>query len=196
MRFGRPSRVPTGLARKPYWLRERTRRCCCRSSTSLLLSRAQNRRSSTLVAQRGQTMYALPLPSPTPPLRGGANDVRLAPALTHTSTPRSPSPSSSRLPSPTQIISKNPGVLACNPVSLEQTPMADIERAANFVYAIDTLPPNIKSGIPFLTLLAIVGTVGTRLVQCGGGACGDEWDLQGGLGPQLVRALSSLIDGP
>ena len=74
--------------------------------------------------------------------------------------------------------------------------MADIERAANFVYAIDTLPPNIKSGIPFLTLLAIVGAVGTRLVQCGGGACGDEWDLQGGLGPQLVRALSSLIDGP
>ena len=96
-----------------------------------------------------------------------------------------------------EIIRKNPGVLACNPASLALTSKSDIEGAANLVATIDTLPPNIKSGIPFLTLLAIVGTVGTRLVQCGSaeGVCGSaaEWDLQGGLGPSLVRWLSSFV---
>ena len=95
-----------------------------------------------------------------------------------------------------EIITKNPGVLACNPKSLAQTPKADIVRAANLVDAVENIPPNIKSGIPFLTLLAIVGTVGTRLVQCGGGGvCGtaDEWDLQGGLGPSLVRTVTELM---
>lgn len=91
-----------------------------------------------------------------------------------------------------EIITKNPGVLACSPSSLAKTPTRDIENAANLVYTIDTLPPNVKSGIPFLTLLALVGTVGTRLVQCGSGTCAADWDLQGGLGPQLVRFLSSL----
>jgi len=93
------------------------------------------------------------------------------------------------------IIRKNPGVLACNPRSLGSTPMKDIEGAANLVSSVDNLPPNIKSGIPFLTFLAIVGTIGSRLIVCGGGSCGStsDWDLQGGLGPQLVRALSSLV---
>jgi hypothetical protein len=96
------------------------------------------------------------------------------------------------------IITKNPGVLACNPASLARASKQDIINAANLVNSIDTMPPNIKSGIPFLTLLAIVGAVGTRLVQCGGGGvCGTaaEWDLQGGLGPSFVRAVSGLMSG-
>ena len=65
--------------------------------------------------------------------------------------------------------------------------MADIEKAANTVAWIDNLPPDVKAGIPFVTWLAIVGSVGARLVSCSGGACGSaaEWDLKGGFGPQL-----------
>lgn len=94
-----------------------------------------------------------------------------------------------------EIIEKNPGVLACNPSSLRTTPKKDIENAANLVDSIENLPPNLKSGIPFLTTLAIFGSVGSRLVTCGkeAAACGADWDLQGGLGPQAVRWLSSLV---
>ena len=94
-----------------------------------------------------------------------------------------------------EIITKNPGVLACNPVSLSKTSKKDIENAANLVDSIENIPPNIKSGIPFLTALSIVGTVGTRLVQCGSGTCGADWDLQGGLGPSFIRAVSEALAG-
>lgn len=91
------------------------------------------------------------------------------------------------------IIRKNPGVLACNPTALAATPRADIERAANFVAWVDGLDPNLKQSIPFLWFLALVGTVGARLVTCSGGACGSaaEWDLKGGLGVQLQQAILS-----
>ena len=94
-----------------------------------------------------------------------------------------------------EIISKNPGVLACDPTSLAKTPRRDIEAAANLVYAIDNAPTNVRVGVPFLTFFAILGGVGTRVVQCGGGhgTCGDGWDLKGGLGPQLVEFLSGLL---
>ena len=93
-----------------------------------------------------------------------------------------------------EIIEKNPGVLACDPTALARTSRQDIENAANLVSSIDNMPENIKSGIPFLTSLAIVGTIGTRLVQCSGASCGSavDWDLQGGFGPQLVRLVTSL----
>ena len=96
-----------------------------------------------------------------------------------------------------EIITKNPGVLACAPNTLAKTPKRDIESAANLVSSIDNMPTKYKSGIPFLTALGLVGTIGTRLVQCSGGACGTaaEWDLQGGLGPSLVRAISAAING-
>lgn len=95
-----------------------------------------------------------------------------------------------------EIISKNPGVLACNPASLARTPKADIERAANLVSAIDNAPANVRVGIPFLTALGLPALVGARAVQCGGGrSCGgvDEWDLHGGFGPQLIDFLTSLV---
>ena len=86
-----------------------------------------------------------------------------------------------------EIIRKNPGVLACNPESLAQTPKDQIERAANFVAWFDGLDPNLKQSIPFLTFLGLVGTISGRVIACGGGACGTaaDWDLKGGLGVQL-----------
>lgn len=88
-----------------------------------------------------------------------------------------------------------PGVLACNPATLITTSKNDIVNAANLVDSIENLPPNIKSGIPFLTTLAIFGSVGSRLITCGqaGATCGADWDLQGGLGPQAVNWISSLF---
>lgn len=93
------------------------------------------------------------------------------------------------------IIEKNPGVLACDPASLAQTPAAEIEKAASTVAWIDELPADVKAGVPFVTWFLIVGTIGGRLASCSGGACGsvDEWDLQGGLGPQFVRLVQSLF---
>merc|ERR1712066_436252 len=79
-----------------------------------------------------------------------------------------------------EIIRKNPGVLACNPKTLAQTPAAEIEKAANFVVWFDALPPTLKEGIPFFTFLSIVGIIGARVIACGGGVCGSaaEWDLE------------------
>ena len=90
-----------------------------------------------------------------------------------------------------KIIEQNPGVLACDPKTLAATPAADIEKAAASVAWIDSLPPDVKAGIPFATWFLIVGTIGGRVVSCSGGACGSaaEWDLKGGLGPQLVNFL-------
>ena len=94
-----------------------------------------------------------------------------------------------------RIIDKNPGVLACDPATLRTTPKADIEKAAASVAWFDGLSPDLKAAIPILTWFAIVGTIGARLVTCGGGTCGsaEEWDLQGGLGPQLLRAIGSAL---
>lgn len=94
-----------------------------------------------------------------------------------------------------ELVEKNPGVLACDPQSLLRTSKADIRNAANSVAAFDSLPATLKQALPFLTWLLIVGSVGTRLVQCGGAetACGADWDLQGGLGPQAVRWVQSVI---
>ena len=58
-----------------------------------------------------------------------------------------------------EIIRKNPGVLACNPKTLIETDRGAIERAANFVEGFDSLPSGLKEAIPFLTFVAIVGTV-------------------------------------
>lgn len=95
------------------------------------------------------------------------------------------------------IIERNPGVLACDPQTLAATPRDEIERAAGAVAWVDALPADVKAGIPFVTWLLIVGTIGARLVTCSGTACGSaaEWDLQGGFGPQAVRAVSELLGG-
>ena len=95
-----------------------------------------------------------------------------------------------------RIIEKNPGVLACDPKTLAQTSAADIERAADSVAWVDSLPPDVKAGIPFLTWFLIVGSIGSRVISCSGSAaCGSaaEWDLQGGLGPQLVRLVQGAV---
>lgn len=92
-----------------------------------------------------------------------------------------------------EIIRKNPGVLACNPTSLARTPRADIERAANFVAFFDGLDPNAKAAIPFITWFALVGLIGARVLACSGGACAADWDLKGGLGPQLVEFLAQSL---
>ncbi|KAL1529697.1 hypothetical protein AB1Y20_000636 [Prymnesium parvum] len=90
-----------------------------------------------------------------------------------------------------EIIRKNPGVLACNPTSLAKTPAKEIENAANFVVWFDGLPSVVKEGIPFFTFLGLVGIIAGRIIVCKSGQCGTtaEWDLQGGLGVQLLRAL-------
>ena len=96
-----------------------------------------------------------------------------------------------------EIIRKNPGVLACNPKTLAQTSRGSIERAANFVDGFDSLPDGVKESLPFLTFVAIVGTVGTRLVQCGseGATCAanNAEYFKGGLGPQLVDFVTSSL---
>ena len=88
------------------------------------------------------------------------------------------------------------GVLACDPKTLAETPPAEIEKAARTVAWVDALDPNVKAGIPFATWFLIVGTIGSRVVSCSGGSCGsaDEWDLQGGFGPQLVRLIQGAFD--
>ena len=95
-----------------------------------------------------------------------------------------------------RIIEQNPGILACNPTSLAQTPPADIEKTAAQVAWFDGLNPNVKAAIPFLTWFAIVGGIGGRVVSCSGGACGSasDWDLQGGFGPQAVNALKAALE--
>lgn len=94
-----------------------------------------------------------------------------------------------------RIIERNPGVLACDPKTLAATPAADIERAAGAVAWVDALPADVKAGIPFVTWLLIVGTIGARIVTCSGTACGSaaDWDLQGGFGPQFVRLVNELL---
>ena len=92
------------------------------------------------------------------------------------------------------IIEKNPGVLACDPQSLAKTSADEIRNAANFVATFDLLPENVKQGIPFFTWILLVGGIGSRLVACSGGACSsDQWDLKGGLGPQLVEFIKSSL---
>ena len=55
----------------------------------------------------------------------------------------------------------------------------------------------MKESLPFLTFVAIVGTVGTRLVQCGseGATCAanNAEYFKGGLGPQLVDFVTSSL---
>ena len=92
-----------------------------------------------------------------------------------------------------RIIEKNPGVLACDPVTLAKTSPAEIEKAANSVAWFDSLPEDVKAGIPILTWFALVGTIGGRVIACGKDTCGAEWDLQGGLGPQLLRAIDAAL---
>ena len=93
------------------------------------------------------------------------------------------------------IIRKNPGVLACNARSLAETSKEEIEKAANFVVAFDSLPAGVKAAIPILTFFALVGVVGGRIATCSGGACGTaaEWDLKGGLGVQFVNFVQGLL---
>ena len=95
------------------------------------------------------------------------------------------------------VIEKNPGVLACDPVTLAKTSPADIEGAANSVAWFDSLPEDLRAGIPILTWFALVGTIGGRVIACGSKVCGsaDEWDLQGGLGPQLLRFVDAALQG-
>ena len=91
--------------------------------------------------------------------------------------------------------------LCCDPRSCVsvQTPRGDIERAANFVAWFDSLPAGLKEAIPFLTFIAIVGTVGSRVVVCGrdGAMCGGsdaDWFAPGnGLGVQLQNLILSVL---
>jgi hypothetical protein len=89
------------------------------------------------------------------------------------------------------VVERNPGVLACDPLELSCCSPADIERTAGAVSWVDSWDPNVKAGIPFLTWLALVGTIGGRVIVCSGGQCGsaEEWDLKGGLGVQLKQQV-------
>ena len=96
-----------------------------------------------------------------------------------------------------RLIEQNPGVLSCDADALRALPPAEIEQTAQRVAWFDELDPNIKAGIPFVTWFLLVGTIGGRVISCGGGACGTaaEWDLKGGLGPQLVHAIQDALAG-
>ncbi|EOD33082.1 hypothetical protein EMIHUDRAFT_98784 [Emiliania huxleyi CCMP1516] len=85
-----------------------------------------------------------------------------------------------------KIIRQNPGILACDPAALAATPSRDIESAASFVAAFDSLPRGAREGVPFATFALLAGTIGARLATCAGRVCGSsaDWDLKGGLGVQ------------
>jgi hypothetical protein len=94
-----------------------------------------------------------------------------------------------------QIIARHPGILACAPSSLARTSKQDIRRTARLVAGVNSLPAELKAGIPTVTAFALVGGIGTRAVQCGGGRCADAnaWLPDGGFGPEPVRAVSQLV---
>ena len=81
------------------------------------------------------------------------------------------------------IISKNPGVLACDPNTLAKTPKSDIVIAANVV----SIGGASLGGLPVGVWAALVAAAVGKLLQGG-----EAWDLQGGLGPQLQNFLGGI----
>ena len=75
-----------------------------------------------------------------------------------------------------EVISKNPGVLSCSPGALRQTAIEDIQKAADTVDAIESLPipPAVRQNADKLAFLALAVPVYLRIQACAGQTCGAQ----------------------
>ena len=74
------------------------------------------------------------------------------------------------------IVNKNPGVLSCAPAALRQTAIEDIQKAANTVDAIESLPipPAVRQNADKLLFFALAIPVYLRIQACAGQTCGGQ----------------------
>lgn len=74
------------------------------------------------------------------------------------------------------VINKNPGVLSCAPAALRQTAIEDIQKAADTVDAIESLPipPAVRQNADKLLFFALAIPVYLRIQACAGQSCGAQ----------------------
>lgn len=85
-----------------------------------------------------------------------------------------------------EVITKNPGVLACNPVGLKQSSASDVKRAAAVVDAVEALPLWGRYAIPSVLIAGVTWLVGTSAYQKAGAP--DLVEIRDGLeGVALLR---------
>ena len=74
------------------------------------------------------------------------------------------------------VVTKNPGVLSCAPAALRQTAIEDIQKAADTVDAIESLPipPALRQNADKLLFFALAIPVYLRIQACAGQTCGAQ----------------------
>mmetsp|Transcript_34563 Transcript_34563/g.73784 ORF Transcript_34563/g.73784 Transcript_34563/m.73784 type:complete len:213 (-) Transcript_34563:283-921(-) len=72
------------------------------------------------------------------------------------------------------IVTKNPGVLSCDPRALRQTSAEEIEKAANLVDSVENLPIPlaVRNNLDKIIFFIGAAIIYTRLVACTGQSCG------------------------
>ena len=63
------------------------------------------------------------------------------------------------------VCTKNPGVLACNPIGLKQSSADDIKRAAGVVDVVESLPLAARYAIPIVLSVAVTALIGSNALQ-------------------------------
>ena len=70
-----------------------------------------------------------------------------------------------------EVITKNPGVLACNPMGLAGSSADAIKASAGAVDAVEQMPMAGRWAVPAVGVLAVGGLAVSKFIECQGGMC-------------------------